>query len=258
MSTEHAIPWSLLVEHLRAELLKFVRMRAYLLASVGGPALLFGLSVSNPAVRDIDGLPGRVYLLATYGTFVLFGIALFSVGLSASVERERGVWAALKRSPTPLWVPLAAKVVACALATCAAFTVILFEAFILFGRQVPWERAPLIMGAIVVSSVPLCTMALVVSASFRASAMPMVMTVLYLVLSAISGLVVPMEMLARGGGSLPRLALVWPTYHAGELALAAVRVTSLEKVGGHAAALALFTVIFGVLARLQFRREFTS
>lgn len=76
---------------------------------------------------------------------------------------------------------------------------------------------------------------------------------IYLVVSSISGIVVPLEMIARGNPGVLRIAPLWPPFHAGQLALATVRPAYPGTIPLHIIALVAFMVGFLVLALLAER-----
>lgn len=78
-----------------------------------------------------------------------------------------------------------------------------------------------------------------------------------LVISSISGIVVPLEMIARGNPDVLMIAPMWPTFHAGQLALATVRPAYPGVIPFHIVALIAFTIGFLTIAHMaqKYRME---
>jgi ABC-2 type transport system permease protein len=92
---------AVLVAETRAEVLKAIRLPAFLVPVLVFPAMFYGLfglmlSGSNP----IAALAPPAYMLASYGTFGVVGAALFGMGVGVAMERGQG-WMLLKRA-TPM------------------------------------------------------------------------------------------------------------------------------------------------------------
>ena len=85
----------------RAELLKAVRVPAFIMPVVIFPAMfyvLFGLLIGGSIPGANLAMPA--YLLASYGTFGVVGAALFGLGVGVAAERGQG-WLTLKQA-TPM------------------------------------------------------------------------------------------------------------------------------------------------------------
>jgi DNA-binding CsgD family transcriptional regulator len=105
----------------RYELLKLVRMPAYLAPMLVFPMmfyLLFGVAFRRPGAGSFDM---ATYLLATYGAFGVMNAALFGFGVGVAMERGQG-WMLFKRAtPMPPLAWLAGRLTACVL--CGALMV---------------------------------------------------------------------------------------------------------------------------------------
>jgi hypothetical protein len=113
MTTERLIQsWILEVKY---EFLKMLRMPAYSIFTLLFPLMFyvfFGL-VMGPRFSNSKAAPMASYLISTYGTFGVMGVALFGFGVGLSVERGQG-WLQLKRASTmPAYSYLTAKAVVC-------------------------------------------------------------------------------------------------------------------------------------------------
>lgn len=230
-------------------------MRLYTLLLMVTPSLLYLMSAANPNVPEQEGVPGRVYLLGSFGTFALFGVALFGFGLGVALERSQGWTRTLRPAPISPALPFIAKLLVCVVFTTLALLTLLTVAALALEVRLPALRVLMLVGVMAACSVPLGALALALGSVLGANSAPLVMIVLYIFMSSISGIVVPMEMVARGNPALAALAPMWPTFHAGQLALAVVRPAA-SAVGVHLLALIGFTVLFTSAAYWLQRREY--
>jgi ABC-2 type transport system permease protein len=104
----------------------------------------------------------------------------------------------------------------------------------------------------VAGALPFCAIGLYIGTVAGGSAAPVVVNLLYLPMSFLSGLWLPLAMLPD---ALARLAPVWPSYHHGQLALKVVGMDAGQPVVLHLGVLAVLTVAFFVLARARLVRR---
>lgn len=235
------------------EFLKRWRMPVYSLSVVLFPAMfytLFGLILN----RDASGghKDAATYLLATMGCYGIIGVALFGFGVGVATERGQG-WLEVKRaSPMPVPAYFAGRVAMCLVFSLIVFLT-LFTLGVAFGgvRLAPSEVFGL-MATLVLGSIPFCAFGLVVGYFAKPNSAPAVVNVLYLPLSFLSGLWMPIWVLPN---SLQKLALALPPYHLGQLALHAVGVPSRGDVQTHVNVLIGFTLVCLGVALLGFRRD---
>jgi ABC-2 type transport system permease protein len=235
------------------EFLKRWRMPVYSLSVILFPAMfytLFGLVLN----RDLSGghKEAATYLMATMGCYGVMGVALFAFGVGVAMERGQG-WLEVKRaSPMPTAAYFTGRV-----ATCLVFSFLVFLTLFtlgtLFGgvRLAPWQLLGL-MATLVAGSIPFCALGLVIGYFAKPNSAPAVVNVLYLPLSFLSGLWMPIGVLPK---FLQKLAVWLPPYHLGQLALHAVGFDSRGDVPTHINVLIGFTLICLGLAMLGFRRD---
>jgi ABC-2 type transport system permease protein len=243
------------VAQIRSELLKLSRMRVYMLLLLVAPVLLYSASAANPRVPDIEGIPGRIYLIANFGMFALFGTALFGFGLGLATERAQGWTRTLNTAPISPWTPMLAKLVVCMILSSAALGLLLIVAALAFGVRLPLTSIALLFVTMIGCSIPLGSIGLALGAWLGANSAPLVMILIYMIISSMSGIVVPLEMIARGNLALVYFAPIFPTFHAGQLALAVLRPSLPGIIPLHIIALAAYSVGFLIIAALGNRRN---
>src|SRR5271156_6242883 len=235
------------------EFLKRWRMPVYSLSVVLFPAMfytLFGLILN----KDLSGghKEAATYLLATMGCYGIMGVALFAFGVGVAMERGQG-WLEVKRaSPMPAPAYFTGRVVTCLLFSFIVFLT-LFTLGTLFGgvRLAPLQILGL-MATLVLGSVPFCAFGLVIGCFAKPNSAPAVVNVLYLPLSFLSGLWMPIGILPD---FLQKLAVALPPYHLGQLALSMVGVSGRGDIHTHVNVLIGFTLICLGVAMLGLRRD---
>ncbi len=235
------------------EFLNRWRMPIYSLSVILFPAMfytLFGLIIN----RDASGghQEAATYLLATMGCYGIIGVALFAFGVGVATERGQG-WLEVKRaSPMPAPAYFVGRMAACLVFSLIVFTT-LFTLGTLFGgvRLMPSQIAGL-MATLVLGSIPFCAFGLVIGYFAKPNSAPAVVNMLYLPMSFLSGLWMPIGILPK---FLQKLALAMPPYHLGQLALHAVGIPSRGDVHTHLNVLIGFTLVCLGLAMLGLRRD---
>src|SRR5215469_9092392 len=198
-------------QEIRYEFLKMLRLRAYSLSAIGFPImfyLLFGVSNRHTEWAR--------YLLASYSCFGMVSAALFGVGAGIAMERVQG-WLELKQaSPMPRLAYLAAKTV-----SCSAFALIIVALLVTLGvtlggvSMTPMEALKL-AGITLAGALPFASMGLLLSLVMPANAAPGIINLIYLPMSFLSGLWMPLSMLPHW---MQKMAPALPTYHYAQLAL---------------------------------------
>jgi len=234
------------------ELLKLLRMPGYLVPMFAFPLgfyLLFGVAMAGRMSRGFDM---SRYLLATYGSFGVMGVALFGFGVGVAIERGQG-WMLFKRAtPMPPLAYFFAK-----LAVCLLFSVILTTLLFTLGATAGGVRQPLttwlsLGGVVVAGSIPLGAFGLALGYWAGPNSAPATVNLIYLPAALASGMWFPMEMLPT---FLQRLAPWLPSYHYAQLALGRIGFGRGEPVGRSVAVLVVFAVVSLALAWWGYRRD---
>jgi ABC-2 type transport system permease protein len=235
------------------EFLKRWRMPVYSLSVILFPAMfytLFGLILN----RDLSGghKEAATYLLATMGCYGIMGVALFAFGVGVAMERGQG-WLEVKRaSPMPTAAYFAGRLASCMVFSFLVFLT-LFTLGTIFGgvRLTPAQLFGL-MATLVFGSIPFCAFGLVIGYFAKPNSAPSIVNMLYLPLSFLSGLWMPIGVLPN---VLQKLALALPPYHLGQLALQVVGIGGRGDARTHIDVLIGFTLLCLGVAMLGFRRD---
>jgi len=240
-------------KEMKYEFLKLLRTRSFSLAMIGFPLMfyvLFGLSNKHSYEGNVHIAK---YMLGGYACFGLIGAALFGIGVGLSSELASG-WLELKRaSPMPVPAYLFAK---CAAAV--AFGVIIVSVLtvtgIAFGGVVLTALEVVkMLGMTVVGAVSFASMGLLLSLVVPANAAPGVVNLIYLPMSYLSGLWIPIRFMPHW---LQHIAPALPTYHLVQLMLS---IFGYQEVGSsltmHWNALTGFTLLMLGLSWMIFQRK---
>jgi len=194
----------------------------------------------------------NVYLLATYGVFGVMAPGLFGFGVSVALDRERG-WLTLKRAqPMPPGAYLASKLAMAMLFAAIIFATLALIATTIGGVHLPPSSWLQLFVVDVFGVLPFCAIGLFIGTLVNGSGAPAIINLIYLPMSFLSGLWMPLSALPA---AVHGIAPVWPAFHLGQLALAAVGQPSDGSPLTHIAALAAIAILFLFLAGRRLARS---
>ena len=232
----------------RAEFLRVWRTPGFVLPTLMFPAmfyLFFGVLLAH----GHEGQQQSLYALAGLGSFGVIGPGLFGFGVGFALDRGLG-WLQLKRAtPMPGYAYLTAKV---AMAMLFSFIIaMLLFAMAGFLAHVALQRGQwlMLMVTLVLGSVPFCAMGLAIGAWCKPQSAPAVVNLIFLPMSFLSGLWMPLQFLPA---FMQKLATIFPAYHLGRLAYTAVGIAPAPLLT-HVGVLAGFTAIFLLVAARGYR-----
>lgn len=243
LSHLNIILWEALNEWRRS-----IRMPMFAIPSLLFPwmfYLFFGV-IFNKA-----GTQGAHYLLVSYACFGVIGPALFGFGISVAVDRDRGLLALKRAVAMPISAYFSAKII-----MSLAFAVIIISGFYSIATFVadislPLSTWLLLSISLLLGTLPFCAMGLAIGCWVNAQAAPAVINLLYLPMSFISGLWIPIHLLPDW---LQKIAWCLPPYHFSQLALKVVNQSQMHHWIIHLSILTIYSLAFLLLARMGFRR----
>ncbi|MBA3485942.1 MAG: ABC transporter permease [Lysobacter sp.] len=233
----------------RNELLRLLRTPSFVLPTLLFPPLfyvLFGVLLAGRGGADVAR-----YMLATYGVFGIMGAGLFGFGVTIAVERERGFLTLKRALPTPPGAYLLAKM-AMAMVFAALISLVLAVLAVTLAKVslAPTQWA-LLWLVNVFGVLPFCAIGMVIGSLVGGSGAPAVVNLLYLPMSFLSGLWLPLAMLPD---VFSKLAPAWPSYHLGQVALKVVDRDAGGSLALHLGVLAIVTIALFLLARARLAR----
>lgn len=241
-----------LVAETRSELLKAIRLPAFIVPTITFPAMfyaLFGVMLNGGAL--VAGVTMPAYLLASYGTFGVVGAALFGMGIGVASERGQG-WLTLKRStPMPPLAYFLAKAIMSMIVGALIAGLLALLGVTLGDVRLSAASWVLLFVTLTVGAIPFCAFGCALGYLSGPSSAPMLANLIYLPMSLASGLWIPLEFMPD---VMRTIAPFMPPYHLARLALGPIRGDATAPVL-HIAALAGFTALFLAAAVLAYRRD---
>lgn len=233
------------------EFLRLLRSPSFAVPTLLFPAMFYFL-FAVVFTRGHANFEANIYLLATYGVFGVMAPGLFGFGVSVALDRERG-WLTLKRAqPMPPGAYLASKLAMAMLFAIVIFTLLAAIGTTLGGVRLPLESWSALLVVEVLGVLPFCAIGLLVGTVVNGQGAPAIINLIYLPMSFLSGLWMPLTTLPA---AVRGIAPLWPAYHLGQLALGAVGQPNDGRPLVHVAALAGVTVVFLFLARRRLARS---
>ncbi|HEY6850427.1 MAG TPA: ABC transporter permease [Terracidiphilus sp.] len=239
------------------EFLRLLRARSFSFSVIGFPVvfyIFFGIMMNRG--EHIGSLSVAKYVLASYAVFGVVGAALFGIGVGLAGELAAG-WLDLKRaSPMPPFAYVLAKC-----SSAAFFGVLIVNLLVLIGitfGQVslsPVEYLRMI-GLTLIGVIPFACMGMALAMLVPFSSAPGITNMIYLPMSFCGGLWWPLMFLPH---FLQTIAVLFPTYHLGQLMLGAFGYASRGSTLSHWYGLIGFTLLMlGIAAIAQRRLEQNS
>ena len=218
----------------RSEFLRLLRAPSFSVPTIAFPLMfyvLFGIFLA-PAHASPDAARR---LLASFIVLGTMAPGLFALGITLATDRERGLLELKRALPMPHGTYLAAKVAMAMLFAAIVSLLLMAIAALSAGVALALLGWSLLFVLAVVGVIPFCAIGLLVGSLAKASAAPAVLNLIYLPMSFLSGLWVPLSLLPR---ALAQLAPLWPSWQLAQLAHTVVGTTPGSATAGHLLALA--------------------
>jgi len=237
----------ILLAECKAELLKAWRMPGFAVPTLIFPIVFYGMF---GVVLGGEDVARATYMLATYGIFASMGPSLFAFGVSVATERDRG-WLEVKRAaPLPFAAFLSARL-AMAMVFVAVVTVVLFAlAYFGGGVRLPFMTWLSLAGLNLLTTAPFALLGLAIGLRAKAQSAAAITNLAFFGFSLLGGLWVPITILPKIMGTF---ALLMPSYHFGELALAAIGAKEDVAPMFNIGAAVGFSLLFAYMAHRAWR-----
>ncbi|MBY5163691.1 ABC transporter permease [Nitriliruptoria bacterium AS10] len=244
-----SLPTMLALE-VRDEMRMIRREPATLFFSIVMPVAFFALFVGMFGAETTgDGLPAGTVMLATFGAYGAIAATMSTPGIGLATIRENGWLEAVKVSPVPVGVSLAAKVIATVpyvVGILGAMTVTSAAMGVLDITLGQWL---LLVVALIVGCQVFALLGLAVGAIASPNATTAILNAILLPLAIAGGLWFPLESLPD---FVATIAPWLPTYHLAKLAAAPLGGGPWL---GHLVVLVVATGIAGLVARWTWTRS---
>lgn len=234
----------------KCELLRMLRTPGFAVPMLALPVMLYfllGTLVFGEHTAEDPQL--AIYMFASYIVFGATTPGMFGFGMGLAAERQAGLLKLKRAQPMPIGANLLAKLLM-ALAVVVLVTSVLIAIGATLGNVTLTAVQTLnVVLASLLAAVAACSIGFFIGASVSGSAAAGVVNLVYFPMMYLSGMFFPLpEILARW-------AIVWPTFYADQLVIAAAGGKSFMDAGMCAAVLFGVSVLFGGLAVRQFARK---
>lgn len=240
--------WGAYVAEARSECLRYLRAPGFLLPVTLFPTmfyLLFGIVMDHGGNADMAR-----YLLASYGVFGVMSPGLFGFGVSLAIERDNGLLTLKRALPMPPGAYLLGKMLMAMMAAGTVIVLLLALAVGLAHVTLTTGQAGMLLLIGMLGVLPFCAMGMFVGTLVKGQGAPGVLNLIYLPMSFLSGLWIPLSMLPP---PLQRIAPIWPSAHLQPLALRALGVGQLDP-WPHILVLGAYGMAFLLLAARRLQR----
>jgi len=232
----------------KTELLKTFRYAGFVLPSLLFPVMFycfFGVLFASPENNNTS-----TYLMATYVAFGAMGPALFSFGAILSMEKDKGLLELKQISPMPIMAYFSAKTVTSMVFAFLIVLLLFSVAITLAGVKLSGRQWLATFATVLPCVLPFCFIGMYIGLKVKSQAATAVINLLYLPLSFLSGLWIPVYQLPE---LLQKFAWLLPPFHFSQLLLKILDKDIGSPWWLHVMVLALYSVVFALLARHAFK-----
>ncbi len=228
----------------KTDLLSTFRSKSFVIPATLFPCLFylfFGIVFSPDKAQS--------YMFINYLIFGMIGPALFSFGVNVALEKQNG-WLTLKQlAPVSPYQYLVAK---CASAISFSLIVALLMSglALMAGVSLALTQWLMVVAIALIGTLPLCVLGLLLGMSVSAKAAPAIVNLVYLPLSLLSGLWLPIHLFPE---VMQWCAWLLPSFHISQLALKAIDASLGYVWWQHFLVLLLQTIGMVVVAKGKFQ-----
>jgi ABC-2 type transport system permease protein len=234
--------------YLRTEVLRTLRAPRYAVIVVVLPLVMFLLFSSLYGTDSQDGISGSAWLMVSMSVFGAMGAAV-SVGGRIAGERSVGWTRQLRLTPLPRWAYVAVKA-ACSVLVAVPALALVYAAGALRGVRMPAAQWAEAAGWTLLALAPFVALGIWLGHLLTVEVLGPLSGLLFTGLSLLGGVWVPVDQLPSG---VAHVAKALPSYWLVQSGRAPLSGTWVGW--GGVAALAAWTLAFGVLAARAFARD---
>lgn len=231
---------------MKTELVRLARTPSFAAPALAFPLVfyvLFGVVLPGGADRATP-------MLATYAVFGIIGPSLFGFGVGLALERQQG-WLELKRvSPMPTGAYFFAKIATSMVFAFIIIAMLTAAGVLLGGVRLEVSTWLLLVATLLLGTLPFCALGLLIGAMVKGQSAVAVVNLIYLPMSVLSGLWMPLSMFPP---MVQKVAVLWPAWHLSQMALGIVGHAEHVRYLAHAGALLAVTTLFLSLAAMRLR-----
>lgn len=239
---------------LRAELLKLLRNRAFLIPSLLLPIMFFALFALPNLRSRLSGVAAGPYMLVSYATYSLVSTALFAFGVATATERASGWMRQLRITPASPAAYFGARVGASLLLGLGSVLLLLVFARVAGGVSLSVGQTVSVLLRLLIGMVPFALLGLAIGLGLGPAGAAPTANLINLPLMFASGIFYPLDVAPK---FIQTLAPYLPAYHYGQLGWTAIGATPAGSEGTHWLVLAGYSALFALLCLWAYRRDET-
>jgi ABC-2 type transport system permease protein len=217
--------------------------------------LIFATIFGNDEIDELGGINTTTYYVPAIITLGVISATMQSLAISLTVDRENGLLKRTRGTPLPTWVFIAGRVGNAMVVSVLSLVVVAAIGRVVYGVEIPWERLPAVLAALLVGAASFSCLGFALSAAIPSEdAAAPISNVALLPLYFLSGIFIPESEIPEG---VLHFADLFPIRHFFEAFFTA---WSPQTVGagfewGHLAIVAAWGVLGLVIALRTFRWE---
>lgn len=250
MRSRHAP--SVIAYFVYCEVIKLLRIPAFSIPTLLFPIMFFAFFGLPNLGNQIEGVDAGPYILASYGTYAIMSVALFSFGVSIAAERGLGWNRLLRATPLQPLTYFAAKIVMALIIGLITLLALFAFGGIVGGVHLPALLWAQLIGLLVLGMIPFVALGLCIGYVAGPNSAAAIANLIYLPLAFASGLLLPVPYLPA---FVQSFAPYLPAYHAGQLGWTLLGAGDGSSILGHLAWLAAYTAAFLVIGVVAYRRD---
>jgi ABC-2 type transport system permease protein len=242
----------ILFEHVRAQLLSFLRNVALSVVTIILPIVLFAFIATGQAGAEYRaGISFGAYFLASMAAYAVSAVMVFNFGVTVALDRGQKVDRLIRVAPVPPMIYLAARVLTALIFATISLVCLFAYAYLVAGVRLDGQAWLVLAASLLVGAFPFIVLGFAIAYLVGPDAAVAVANITYLVLAFASGLFIPFDQLP---GFVQSIAGYLPTYHYAQLAWGAIGLP-VESALVALAWLIGYGAVLLVVAAWAYRRE---
>jgi ABC-2 type transport system permease protein len=235
----------MLWQQTRYEFLNLLRTPSFLISSLTIPLILFALFGATDRAGTVSGVSAKDYVLASFATYGVVSVMLYSFGVRVAVERGQRVNVLMRATPLAPIVSVLAKVLTALLFTLVMLLLLFGYAIAAAGVRLDAVTWAALIARLILGALPFVALGIAIGYRASPTAAAPINSILFLLLSFASGIFIPISDLPN---FMQRLAPYLPLYHLANLAWNAVGAQTATTVSDDVRALLIYGAVFAVAA----------
>lgn len=225
------------VRETRSEFLRLMRAPSFCVPTIAFPLMFYALFGILLAGGHAHPQAAR-HAFASFAVLGTMAPGLFALGITLAADRDRGLLELKRALPMPRGIYLGAKMVMAMLFAILVSLLLMALAVSAGGLSLSLPQLALYLLLASLGVLPFGALGLLVGSLARATAAPSILNVIYLPMSFLSGLWLPLTLLPH---VLGQIAPLWPSWQLAQIAAAIAGDAPRTAVGSHVLVLALWT-----------------